>query len=44
MTVLSNIIQDFAAGREGNSTHRKPFLNAKSTSNRMCWYSRRRYA
>ncbi|WP_257791336.1 hypothetical protein [Christiangramia fulva] len=43
MTALSNIIRDFSASREGNLTHRKPFLNIKSTSGRMCWYNHRHF-
>ncbi len=42
MTTLENIIQDFGFGKEG-LTHRKAFLNAKSTTNRSSWYSRRRF-
>ncbi|MDR5590194.1 hypothetical protein [Christiangramia sp. SM2212] len=43
MTALSNLIQEFGVTNDSGLTHRKPFLNSKSSSGRSCWYNRRRY-
>lgn len=43
MRALENIIQEFSGSKEGGLTHKRAFLNSKSSNNRMSWYNRRRY-
>ncbi|MFD2835123.1 hypothetical protein [Gramella sp. AN32] len=40
---LSNIITEFAGGREGNLTHKRGFMGSKQETGRSYWYNRRRH-
>ncbi|WP_262911034.1 hypothetical protein [Gillisia lutea] len=42
MATLENIIQNYNVLKEGDLTHRRHFMNLKS-STRESWYNRRRY-
>ncbi|WP_262486215.1 hypothetical protein [Gillisia marina] len=42
MKTLENISQNFIGIKEGDLTHRKPFMNLRK-STRDTWYGRRRF-
>ncbi|WP_424494413.1 hypothetical protein [Salinimicrobium sp. GXAS 041] len=43
MTTLEHVIENYNVIKEGGITHRRHFMNQKS-SQRNTWYNRKRYA
>lgn len=44
MRTLDSIIQDFGSSKEGGLTHRRPFLNLKSSTIHLNWYHQGQFA
>ncbi|WP_279344053.1 hypothetical protein [Gramella jeungdoensis] len=44
MRTLDSIIQDFGSSKEGGLSHRRPFLNLKSTTIHLNWYNQKQIA